>query len=260
MSAYDPSNTYADLTVNQTLIHGDVTLGHHAATKWYVDDRLDAIVSAAPSTLDTLKEIADFLGTSDTVTNMMTRFSDESDARALLSDALHQEIDDVEGRVTLVSDKLTTEVSRVESNIASLSGALHTEIEDVEALVLDVSADLVTEVSRVEVNIATLSNNVNTQINTQINGLTDSVSNDLFGKLDTSVGKYQKNSDGYFQVDELSAGVTASTEFTVNTTAYLYIGDFWRIAADNTGKKQLNFEYDAAGDGNFKVGIPFCKE
>ena len=253
MSAYDTSNTYADLTVNQTLIHGDVTLGHHAATKWYVDAQLDAIVSAAPSALDTLKEIADFIGTEDTATTMLSRFTAAETARASLSSALHTEIDAVEGRVDSVSAKLTSEISRVESNMDDLSAALHTEIDSVEALALDVSADLVSEIVRVESNIATLSNNVTTQIAGEIKELSDQVSNDLSGKLDTS-DEYQKRGDGHFQVNELSERDTVNE----TTTAYLYIGDFWRIAADNNGKKQLNFEYN---DGNgFKVGIPFCKE
>ena len=63
-------------------------------------------------------------------------------------------------------------------------------------------------------------------------------------KLDKS-DEYCKRNDDHFQIKEMS---------------YLYIGDAWRIAANNMGGQQkLQFEYSEDSGVNWAIGIPFIR-
>lgn len=55
----DPNNTDIDTGGNSTF---DPTILEDYATKEYVNEKISNVVGAAPETLDTLKEIADWIG------------------------------------------------------------------------------------------------------------------------------------------------------------------------------------------------------
>ena len=177
-------NGYANLTVNQTLIYGDVTLPQHAATKWYVDQEIKDLVSGAPDTLDTLKEIVDFIGDQNVSLDIVTRLSAAESSREEISEALHSEISKVTERIDTVSGELFTEISKVESGLDSLSSELSNTTHDLRTEIEQVSSDLSTEVGILEGKISELSSNVTVQIDVEVDKLETALSTGLAGKLD----------------------------------------------------------------------------
>ena len=66
----------------------------------------------------------------------------------------------------------------------------------------------------------------------------------LQNKLDSG-DKYLKNTDGNFKI---------------NDNSYLYLGDSWRITANNsTLTKRLEFQYSQDGGLTWTVGFPFIR-
>ena len=177
-------NEYANLTVNQTLVYGDVTLDHHAATKWYVDQEIKDLVSGAPDTLDTLKEIVEFIGDQNVSLDIVTRLSAAESSREEISEALHSEISKVTERINIVSGELFTEISGVETRLDSLSAELSNTTHDLRTEIEQVSSALSTEVGALEGKISQLSTNVTVQIEGEVDKLETLISESLAGKLD----------------------------------------------------------------------------
>ena len=177
-------NDYANLKVNQTLIYGDVSSNYHAATKWYVDKKIDDLVSDAPDALDTLREIVDFIGDESTALTIVSRLSAAEKDRNDISKELHSEISKVIGRIDDVSGELFTEISDVESKLDSLSAELSNTAHDLRTEIEQVSSALYTEVGELEGKISTLSSNVTVQISGEVDKLETAISTGLAGKLD----------------------------------------------------------------------------
>ena len=184
MPDFPKPNDYANLKVNQNLIYGDVSLDHHAATKWYVDKKIDDLISTAPSTLDTLKEIVDFIGDENVSLKIVTRLSAAESSREEISNELHSEISKVIGRIDTVSGELFTEISGVESRLDSLSAELSNTTHDLRTEIEQVSSNLSTEVGVLEGKISELSSNVTVQIDGEVEELETALSTGLAGKLD----------------------------------------------------------------------------
>jgi hypothetical protein len=53
----------------------------------------------------------------------------------------------------------------------------------------------------------------------------------------------------------------SESPFKVTEGSYLYIGNMWRIYANNAGgKKRLEFQYSSTGlDEDFKTSVPFIR-
>lgn len=255
-----PEDNYANLEVNQITLHGDVTNDLHAATKEYVDLQIENLVSGAPSYLDTLKEIADFLGAEEgeTASDILTRIETAGSNTSAVSDALSTEIVDRTSAVASLETSLLTELGDLSSELTTNVGTLQSEISNVEDQVDALSIRLTSEISTVNVNMDQLSTDLEASIVSEVSDLRSDMEVDLSGKFDVADnGQYVKHSDGNFQIGE-------------GTNAYLYIGNHWRIAAnnnlDNDGKKRLVFDYnplettDAGFDDGWKTAIPFIQQ
>ena len=184
MSQFPQENNFANLTVNQTLVYGDVSLPHHVATKWYVDQEISNLISGAPGTLDTLREIVDFIGDESTVFTIVSRLSAAESSREDISRELHSEISNVIGRIDIVSGDLVTEISGVESRLDVLSAELSNTTHVLRMYIDEVSSALSTGVGVLEGKISELSSNVTVQIEGEVEKLETAISSGLAGKLD----------------------------------------------------------------------------
>jgi hypothetical protein len=99
----------------------------------------------------------------------------------------------------------------------------------------------------------------------------DALQVDTDGKF-TTESKDRSDADSFLQEAltsglnqklEVSANYSGGSEshFKVSSGSYLYIGDSWRIYANNAGnKKRLEFQYSADGsEEGFKVAVPFIR-
>ena len=242
-------NTYANLTVNQTLIYGDVSLDHHAATKWYVDKEIENLISGAPSTLDTLREIVDFIGDESTAIDIVARLAHAESSREEISRELHSEISNVIGRIDDVSGELFTEISKVENRLDSLSAELSNTAHDLRTEIDQVSSALSTEVGELEGKISQLSTDVAVQIDDEVDKLETALSTGLAGKLDdgrvsqiesTTINEYTVDVPigVTFETDKLSTDITNDVKLLLapGVTLTENINNSWKI--NESGKVQ----------------------
>ena len=249
-------NNFADLEANQVTLHGDIVDISHAVTKEYVDFQISSIVSGAPSYLDTLKEIHDFLGASDgqDAYDVVTKITEATSQRSDISDALVQEIKDRVSDVKSVSDSLSTEIYNRLSSVTSLKSyvdsefkeSLQSEISEISEVIEEVNVSLISSIDILE-------SSLDASITQSVSTLSSAVQVNLDKKLDNGdhtdgFTKYRKREDGNFQI--------AEPNYEENKMAYFYVGDDWRIKASNTSdEKRLVFEYK--NGENWHVGIPF---
>jgi hypothetical protein len=66
-------------------------------------------------------------------------------------------------------------------------------------------------------------------------------------------------SQGKFDVSPYYSG-GSEAHFKISDDAYLYIGSKWRVAANNTGPRRLEFQYSQDGsEAGFKTAVPFIR-
>lgn len=245
------SQTFSNLKVNQTLVYGDVSLPLHTATKWYVDKEIKDLISDSPSTLDTLKEIVEFIGDTEVSLTLVKRLNDAKSSRDDISQQLYTNIQTVNTKVDSVSTKLVTDISIAENDISLFSQELVSQIDTLTTNIQSVSTDLVSQKERINKRIVDLSTDISLELKSKSQELSQKIVEGLNRKLDTS-DKYRKRPDGNFQI--------------LKKDAFLYIGDHWRIKSNQRGvRDSLIFEYNSKDlnddhfDDHWTVGIPFIK-
>jgi hypothetical protein len=96
------------------VLDGDPTLALHAATRQYVLDRIDALISAAPGTLDTLEEIAALLeDDANLATALANALAAETADRIDGDEGLGERIDEIADGDPLVSPSLQEATGRL---------------------------------------------------------------------------------------------------------------------------------------------------
>ena len=287
-------SNFADLQVNGIEINKDLTTFQtkDAVTKEYVDSKITDLVDMAPAALDTLNELAAALGDDEnfatsvtnnfTTTNatVTTEVADriagdaaESTARAAADVSLQTNIDAEAATRGAADTTLQTNIDDEAATRGAADTALQTNI-DAEAATRD-AADTALQ-TNIDAEAATrgaadttLQTNIDDeaatrgaadtalQVNIDAEATTraaadaalqtniDTSYNSLnTAKLDKS-DEYCKRDDDHFQIKEMS---------------YLYIGDAWRIAANNMGGQQkLQFEYSEDSGVTWAIGIPFIR-
>lgn len=225
---------YADLVVNSVEINKNPAhfADKDAVHKQYVDGKVAELVDTAPELFNTLNELSAVIG-------------ENADFVTTIQGQVAAALGELEGRIT---DQNAIETQARIDGDAALTDSIGVETaarrladtEEATARANDVAAinanlaekdvalnDLTTDVAAVQSQTAALSTN----------------------KLDSS-SKYLKEAEGNFKVSE---------------DAYLYIGNMWRIAANNVAgsTKRLEFQYlegvDEAGIPTWSVGVPFIR-
>lgn len=133
-------NSFCTITTNQVSIHGDVSLPQHIATKYYVDQKIDSLISGAPETLDTLREIVDFIGDENTSITIMSRLLGVETSREAISQILETEINNIEGRTSQLSQSLTTDIVNTSNSLVNISREMNNKISDVNTRIAELSS------------------------------------------------------------------------------------------------------------------------
>jgi len=232
------------------------------AIKSYVDSKFDtavgsataavtALIDSAPAQLDTLKEIADALGNdanlASTLTNQIgttnAAITTEVGARSSADTLLEQKIT-AEANLRIAAD--ATEVVARDAAILVESDRAKAVEEAVDLVLIahstahtNASVERAAEVTARTAAVASLRTDLNNEVFARGNAITDLTNN----KFDKSI--------------HYSGG---TTPLKIAADSYLYIGDLWRIRANNTGVKRLEFQYSASGmDADFKTAVPFVR-
>lgn len=203
------------------------------AIKSYVDSKYgDAVTAAqqsitdlingAPAQLDTLKEISSALGDN-----------------ANLSGVLVASIASVQSSVTAEAVARATAIQE-QANIVNINISSESDRRQLAEGVIVSSIDA-EKVLRNNLQVST-DNAINNEVTERVNAIGTLSQN----KMDVSPNFTSGGSEGYPKVSEAS---------------YLYIGDCWRIRANNLGvAKRLEFQYSPDGlDENFKTAVPFIR-
>ena len=251
-------SNFADLQVNGIEINKDLTTFQtkDAVTKEYVDSKITDLVDMAPAALDTLNELAAALGDDEnfatsvtnnfTTTNatVTTEVADriagdaaESTARAAADVSLQTNIDAEAATRGAADTTLQTNIDDEAATRGAADTTLQTNIDDEAATRGAADTALQVNIDDEATTRAAADAALQTNIDTSYNSLNTA-------KLDKS-DEYCKRDDDHFQIKEMS---------------YLYIGDAWRIAANNMGGQQkLQFEYSEDSGVTWAIGIPFIR-
>lgn len=179
------SDTYANLEVNQITVHGLVSENLNIATKEYVDNSISTVVSAAPVYLDTLKEIADFLGSNGTEgSNIIEMLVEQSLVVDHLSSILSTGIQERVSSIDDLENTLTTEISIQSNELSNIVFTHRSEISKVEDTIDNLSIELSSEISSVDQELSTLQTSLQSSIENQVSNLSTLVTVDLSNKLD----------------------------------------------------------------------------
>lgn len=221
--------SYANILVNKVTLDTIDFNPKDAVTKEYVDNQINALVSNAPDLLDTLGEIAEFLGPSS-----------END----MSTTIFNRITTNESIIQEVSNSLVTEIDLHDEKIATLESTLSVETKTRESDIYDIVQNLSNEIVIRNAEISTLRSEMNNLVTTVIEQQNEITFLQLNNKLDKSSG-YFKRSDG---------------DFSISDNHYLYMGNDWRINSTNvSGMKRLQFEYSNDDGNTWSIGVPFIR-
>lgn len=231
---------YANILAHKVTLDTSIFNLKDAVTKEYVDTQMNNLIDNAPEVLDTLGEIVEFLGptnsgeVSNTILNRLLQ--NQKDIQEV-SEALVTEI-------TQLDDKLNDEIHTRESQVSSLETSLNTEVYNREQDVLKLVTDLSKEVVTRNDEISSLRTEIHTLISTVMTQRSIIVSMEMSQKFDKGPG-YYKRDDG---------------DFAIRGDSQLYIGEDWRIkSVNNSGIKRLQFEYSNDGGATWSIGIPFVR-
>lgn len=231
-------------------------------TKTYVNQKIENLISNAPGALDTLNELAeainddanfgltiatnianernDRISSDNTLTNNLNA---ETDARVSADNTLTNNLNEETDARVSADDQLTAELnteinSRIDSN-NQLTAELNTETDSRISEDNQLRSELIMERDARILKDLQIDETLNTEENTRMS----ETSTLQATKFDKSL-KYIKNYDGNLKVEN---------------TAYLYIGNNWRITTrDTETEKRLFFEYTT--DGLFwSAGTPYIR-
>ena len=160
----------------------------------------------------------------------------------------------IEGEVTARDNAIIALQSSLDDNVNTLTTSINSETDERVSAINNVNNSLNSAVNTINSSISdenTRAVNAESTLNTAISGefsrAFDAENALDAAKLDKSVS-YYKDNNGYFRVA---------------SSAYLMIGDRWRISCNSGDSEQrrLVFEYRTiVGDDNsFVVGVPFIQ-
>jgi hypothetical protein len=232
-----------------------------------------ALIDGAPSSLDTLKEIATSLGDNSNLSsallasigNVQAAVTAEAATRAAADTESDGKINylrirsenlqtNLDGDIQNLADEITLRDEQYQSVVSDIAnesaaridqdGAISLRIDDVEfTLGETLTSNANFAQAATEAVASELRSAVETRIETT-NFLQEGLDSLGTNKFDQSDAHYSKRDDGAFQVD-----------------SYLYIGPLWRIAANNSSAtaKKLVFEHLDSASQTWKVGVPFIR-
>ena len=233
-------SNFADLQVNGIEINKDLTTFQtkDAVTKEYVDSKITDLVDMAPAALDTLNELAAALGDDENFATSVTNNFTTTNATVTTEVADRIAGDAAESTARAAADvSLQTNIDAEAATRGAADTTLQTNIDDEAATRGAADTALQVNIDAEATTRAAADAALQTNIDTSYNSLNTA-------KLDKS-DEYCKRDDDHFQIKEMS---------------YLYIGDAWRIAANNMGGQQkLQFEYSEDSGVTWAIGIPFIR-
>ena len=232
-----------------------------------------ALIDGAPSSLDTLKEIATSLGDNSNLSsallasigNVQAAVTAEAATRAAADTESDGKINylrirsenlqtNLDGDIQNLADEITLRDEQYQSVVSDIAnesaaridqdGAISLRIDDVEfTLGETLTSNANFAQAATEAVASELRSAVATRIETT-NSLQEGLDSVGTNKFDQSDTHYSKRDDGAFQVD-----------------SYLYIGPLWRIAANNSSAtaKKLVFEHLDSVSQTWQVGVPFIR-
>jgi hypothetical protein len=228
-----------DLQVNTITVAKDPTTftDTDAVTKQFVDTQITNLIDTAPGSLDTLNELAAAINDdSSFFQTINSSITAETNARIAADDAITTRINN------LTASGANSSSAETALRIAG-DNALNTDIDD-EVNQRNTSRSAIT--GRLDSEEATRTADdfaLNTRLDDETTARTNADTALDVAKLDKST-KYATRYDD---------------DFAFTDHAYLYIGDSWRLTANNTGDtKKIQFEYSTDGF-EWQVGIPFRK-
>lgn len=213
-------------------------------SKIYTDQEISALVAGAPEALNTLKELADALGSGDmasSITSQLTTIQSELSAESLLRVTKDNELQNSIGTNVIAINDLTTAMTAQQNATTALEdsvGVLESNLIANETGVSAVSA----AVDATNITIGLVSDRVGVVENQivldseGVNARIDGVDVVLSEKFDKSGGDFSGN-------------------VKVPSTHYLYIGNNWRLAAVGNS---LEFQYSSTPEieDTFVHGCP----
>ena len=196
-----------------------------AATRGAADTALQTNIDAEAATRDA----AD--------TALQTNIDAEAATRGAADTTLQTNIDDEAATRGAADTALQTNIDAEAATRGAADTTLQTNIDDEAATRGAADTALQVNIDAEATTRAAADAALQTNIDTSYNSLNTA-------KLDKS-DEYCKRDDDHFQIKEMS---------------YLYIGDAWRIAANNMGGQQkLQFEYSEDSGVTWAIGIPFIR-
>ena len=170
-------------------------------------------------------------------TTLQTNIDDEAATRGAADTALQTNIDAEAATRDAADTALQTNIDAEAATRGAADTTLQTNIDDEAATRGAADTALQVNIDAEATTRAAADAALQTNIDTSYNSLNTA-------KLDKS-DEYCKRDDDHFQIKEMS---------------YLYIGDAWRIAANNMGGQQkLQFEYSEDSGVTWAIGIPFIR-
>jgi hypothetical protein len=229
-----------DLQTNSVTIAKDPTTftDTDAVNKLFVDTQITNLIDTAPASLDTLNELAAAINDDPNFhTTVTTSISTAEAARIAEDIAINSRLDTVNS--TLGSDNTTETAARIAQDNA-LTTLLNQEIA--------LRTARATELTNAKDASTSFRTAADTALNTRVDdeeaarAAADTALD--VAKIDKST-KYLKRGDA---------------NFAIKDDAYLYIGEHWRISANNLGaNKKLEIEYSADGI-IWELGVPLFTE
>lgn len=183
------TSEFANLEINQCILHGEVSNSLHTATKEYVDTAINNIISGAPEYLDTLKEITDFLGTDGSLDDgtIIQRLSIIQESVDLLSNTIENESTIRNVYINDVKNNLRSDIYSTSQNIEIAMVTLQSEISNIQYTINGVSDIMVGEILQINSDVSSLKTVFYENLENEKSNLLTSVNTQLDDKLDNGV-------------------------------------------------------------------------
>ena len=246
MSTYE----YASLEVEKVVLHPTQGLFgvDDAVSKTYVDAKVDnaisSLINSAPSTLDTLKEIATALNNdANLASTLANSISSEATSRAVADTLLSSQITAL---TTSTSANLASETAARVAADATLTSALNAEVSLRSAQKTAFDASLAAEISARAAADVALGLRVDDE-KTRAEAIESYHGEQLESLIQNKVNKAGDTFTGDLTV--------ASSGSLVMEDSFIYFGAKWRVRASSDGSRII-FEYKKS-DNVWRMALPF---
>ena len=220
--------TVMDAAAAQVVVHASQRQSDRAESKTYTDDealyraQADARVEASVLASLASRDVLAMLAEQKVDAEIANRVADSIRLESAINTEHNQRTSNDFGILTRVDDEKQQSEAR--------DAVLSTQIAD----------GLATESTARQAQHTFLMNSIEAEAEIRQNGIGLLVQ----GKFDSSP-YYSGGSEAHFKISD---------------DAYLYIGSKWRVAANNTGARRLEFQYSQDGsEAGFKTAVPFIR-